>query len=48
MKGNRLHHLQALRGIAASLVVLDHALDSLVRYGGLSSEFSPLFWDCAT
>ena len=44
MSGKRLHHLQALRGIAASLVVLDHAVDSLVRYGDLSSDFSPLFW----
>ncbi|WP_231625142.1 acyltransferase [Novosphingobium sp. AAP93] len=24
--------------------MLDHAFDSLVRYGGLSSQFSPLFW----
>lgn len=44
MRDNRLHHLQALRGIAASLVVFDHAFDSLVRYGGFSSDFSPLFW----
>ncbi|WP_375311340.1 acyltransferase [Bradyrhizobium sp. A5] len=35
----RIHHIQALRGIAASAVVLDHALGPLVRNGILPSYF---------
>jgi exopolysaccharide production protein ExoZ len=35
----RIHHIQALRGIAASAVVLDHALGPLVKNGILPSYF---------
>jgi exopolysaccharide production protein ExoZ len=35
----RIHHIQALRGIAASAVVLDHALSPLVKSGVLPTYF---------
>jgi exopolysaccharide production protein ExoZ len=38
----RNHHIQALRGIAASLVVIDHALGPLVEHGILSPWFDPV------
>jgi exopolysaccharide production protein ExoZ len=38
----RNHHIQALRGIAASLVVLSHALDPLVEHGLLPLWFRPV------
>lgn len=40
----RLHHLQSLRGVAANLVVADHLLSSLIKYGFLSSACQPLVW----
>jgi len=40
----RLHHLQSLRGVAANLVVADHLLSSLIKYGFLSTFYQPLVW----
>jgi exopolysaccharide production protein ExoZ len=39
---SRNHHLQALRGIAASLVVLSHALDAVVEHRILPEWFRPV------
>jgi exopolysaccharide production protein ExoZ len=36
---SKIHHIQALRGIAASLVVLDHALGPIVKRGILPEYF---------
>jgi len=38
----RNHHIQALRGVAASLVVLSHSLDVLVEHGILPLWFRPV------
>src|SRR5579864_5665311 len=38
----RNHHIQALRGIAASLVVLDHAFGPLIEHGILPRWFDPV------
>lgn len=40
----KLHHLQALRGIAANLVVLDHILSTLIRYGKISPTLEGVAW----
>lgn len=40
----KLHHLQALRGIAANLVVLDHIFSTLIRYGQISPRFQGVAW----
>lgn len=39
----KFHHIQVLRAIAASLVILDHALGSLINYGGVADGYAPLF-----
>jgi exopolysaccharide production protein ExoZ len=39
---SRNHHIQALRGIAASLVVLSHALDVIVEHRILPEWFRPV------
>jgi exopolysaccharide production protein ExoZ len=39
----KFHHIQVLRAIAASLVILDHALGSLIKYGGMAAGHAPLF-----
>jgi len=36
---SKLHHIQALRGIAASMVVVDHAMGPLVKHGVLPTYF---------
>jgi peptidoglycan/LPS O-acetylase OafA/YrhL len=38
----RNYHIQALRGVAASLVVIDHALGPLVEHGILPAWFGPV------
>jgi peptidoglycan/LPS O-acetylase OafA/YrhL len=38
----RNHHIQALRGVAASLVVLAHALQVVVEHGILPLWFEPV------
>jgi exopolysaccharide production protein ExoZ len=38
----RNHHIQALRGIGASLVVLDHAFGPLIEHGILPRWFDPV------
>ncbi|HEX7857262.1 MAG TPA: acyltransferase [Sphingobium sp.] len=40
----KLHHLQALRGIAANLVVLDHIFSTLIRYGHLPASLEGFAW----
>ncbi|MDR3506539.1 MAG: acyltransferase [Caulobacteraceae bacterium] len=40
----KLSHLQTLRGVAATLVVADHALGILVRAGALSPRFDEPRW----
>ncbi|MGY8635122.1 acyltransferase [Bradyrhizobium sp. 14AA] len=42
MSASRNHQIQALRGIAASLVVLSHALDVLVEHHVLPEWFRPV------
>lgn len=41
----KFHHIQALRGIAATLVVLDHAMDGLVKHGTIPEAYSDIFWN---
>jgi exopolysaccharide production protein ExoZ len=38
------HHIQALRGIAASLVVLAHAFGPLTDHGILPAWFTTVGW----
>jgi exopolysaccharide production protein ExoZ len=40
----KLHHLQALRGIAANLVVLDHIFSALIKYGHMPQRFEAASW----
>jgi len=39
---SKIHHIQALRGIAASMVVLDHALGPLVKHNFLPAYFDDI------
>lgn len=40
----KLHHLQALRGVAANLVVLDHGFSAMIKYGAVPAHFQAASW----
>ncbi|MDE2578775.1 MAG: acyltransferase [Hyphomicrobiales bacterium] len=39
----KLHYIQALRGLAATLVLFDHILTTLIKYGDIPASYAPLF-----
>ncbi len=42
----KLDHLQSLRFVAASMVVVDHAIETMVRRGALDTGFLQSAWFC--
>ena len=40
----KLHHLQALRALAATMVIIDHCCGALISRNVLDSALTPFFW----